>query len=145
MGLRGPKPKPKTVATAEGLNLLTELPDPPLKLSEDERAHYDRLGAKLIECGLLTDRDLDVLAQAAIHTAESEALRAIIAAEGWHMRTETGAMKAHPLCNQYNTAGNMRLMCLDRLGMSPEKRTRVKPGKPEVQDEKPDAYFGRKP
>lgn len=143
MGLRGPAAKPKP--EPEKPALLSEVPPPVMPMGKEATEHYRRIGRTLIDAGLLTSRDIDMLTQAAIAMADCIKFQRTLDVEGDTFEGSHG-IRQHPAHALLSSARKHYLCCLDRLGMSPERRQRVKPSQPPPPDDGApvDPYFGGK-
>jgi P27 family predicted phage terminase small subunit len=162
MGARGPLPTPTKILQLRGSKrakqrvaggepqpaALVKLPPCPKRLQGEARKLWKKLGQRLIDQGLLTELDLDLLedlcqVQARLLKAEEQ-----LAKFGEVLVSDGGGMYQNPYLAIANKCMAQLQALRDRFGMGPSMRPRVRTATPPVE-EKPDPSgierFFRKP
>ena len=132
MGKRGPAKKPKAAAKRDGtyrpdrhdgLDLPAAIPEPPIELDPEARAHWDRLASQLGQAGILSDVDSDALSLLANTIADYWRARAVVATEGITSVTDKGNVIQHPAVGVMSKhAKNLLTLCRE-FGMTPSSRS----------------------
>ena len=122
---------------------LKEMPAAPAHLNAGARKHWRRLAPQLIEAGLLTGLDLDMLGSLCSSLAMIDAASAAIATEGATIVTVTGQRKVNPWVTIRNVEQRSLAAQASEFGLSPSARSRIK-APPARKADNFGAYMGLK-
>ena len=137
-GRQGRKPKASTIIERQRDELVSDerpqrLPPAPPHLTEDEKKEWRRIGRQLLEAGLITRMDTDVLAaycKAYVRWVEAEAA---VRKYGTIIKSPNGFPMQSPYLAVANKAMEQMRSLMSELGLTPASRVRLPRIKKEPQ------------
>lgn len=144
--MRGPRPKPSALEKLQGnpgkRKPNKREPKPKIKapacpnhLPLEAKRHWRRTVKILVELGIATELDRDVLEQYCACYARWREAEEKIREEGPFLTSEKGVPYQSPWLNISLSMMKTMLKLMAELGMTPSSRTRIKSSLPEPEDE----------
>ena len=129
-GRQGRKPKASTIIDRQRDELVSDerpkrMPPAPSHLTDDEKKEWRRIGRQLLEAGLITRMDTDVLAaycKAYVRWVEAEAS---VRKFGTIIKSPNGFPMQSPYLAVANKAMEQMRSLMSELGLTPASRVRI--------------------
>ena len=119
-------PPPKIPGPATGTLIPANEPVMPTGMTATARAEWRRIVPELMQAGVLTRLDASVVRLYCEAFADYMDAGKTIRKEGKSYKQENGMMRPHPAVAQRNAAERRMTGLLDKLGMTPLARTRIR-------------------